>query len=101
MEIQEYNGWSNRETWATALHINNDSGLYENVIEQTKNYLDDEYPTAGLANEIEMFINEILDWENVSFNRQAFLMAQDIGSLYRVNWREIADSFLSEMKVKA
>jgi hypothetical protein len=64
-----------------------------------ENYLDDEYPTAGLANEIEMFINEILDWENVSLNRQAFSMAQDIGSLYRVNWREIADSFLSEMKV--
>ena len=28
MEIQEYNGWSNRETWATKLWIDNDQGLY-------------------------------------------------------------------------
>ena len=30
---EEYNGWTNRETWATALHINNDQGLYEAVQE--------------------------------------------------------------------
>jgi hypothetical protein len=98
MSDQEYNGWSNRETWATALHIDNDSGLYDNVLEQTKNYTDTEHPIAGLAGEIESFIDEVLDYENIKHNRNAFLMLTDIGSLYRVNWREIAEYYLTQVK---
>ena len=98
---EEFNGWSNRETWATALHINNDSGLYEPVTEKTKEMANDEtveHKTATLADIIEQFIDEILDYENIKENRNAFSMLSDIGSLYRVNWREIADSLLSDIK---
>lgn len=92
---EEYNGWSNRETWATALHINNDEGLLSPILEVAQLH-----ETVGdLADEIEAFVSEVLDFENVSTNRNAFMMLQDVGSLYRVNWWEIADSFLSEMKV--
>ena len=31
-----YNGWSNRETWAAALHINNDQTLYEIAQDYTR-----------------------------------------------------------------
>ena len=94
---QEYNGWTNRETWATALYINNDEGLINplNEVAKLHDNLND------MAEEIESFINEVLDFDNISTNRNAFLMLQDIGSLYRVNWREIAESIMSEIEVSA
>jgi hypothetical protein len=94
---QEYNGWTNRETWATALYINNDEGLINplNEVAKLHDNLND------MAEEIESFINEVLDFDNISTNRNAFLMLQDIGSLYRVNWREIAESIMSEIEVTA
>jgi hypothetical protein len=94
---QEYNGWTNRETWATALYINNDEGLINplNEVAKLHDNLND------MAEEIESFINEVLDFDNISTNRNAFLMFQDIGSLYRVNWREIAESIMSEIEVTA
>jgi hypothetical protein len=89
----EYNGWTNRETWAAALHINNDEGLLNPINEVAKLHEN----LNDLADEIQAFINEdVLTFENISTNRNAFLMLQDIGSLYRVNWREIAESFISD-----
>jgi hypothetical protein len=96
--IEEYNGWSNRETWATALHINNDQGLYETVRDwAVSNWEEDESEAVTiLAESIEDFVNELLetDWDGVKS------MRYDIGSLWRVNWREISESFISEMLVK-
>jgi hypothetical protein len=94
---EEYNGWTNRETWATALHINNDEGLINplNEVAKLHDNLND------MAEEIESFINEVLDFDNISTNRNAFLMLHDIGSLYRVNWREIAERIMSEIEVSA
>lgn len=90
----EFNGWTNRETWATALHINNDEGLLNPLINVAK--LHDSTPE--LADEIQAFIvDDVLEFDNVSTNRSAFLMLSDIGSLYRVNWREIAESILEQV----
>lgn len=96
---EEYNGWTNRETWATALHLNNDQGLYETVRDwASSNWEEQESETEAvtvLAESIEDFVEELLetDWDGVKY------MRYDIGSLYRVNWREIAESFISEMAV--
>lgn len=94
---EDYNGWTNRETWATALHINNDEGLINPLNEAAKLHKN----LNDMAGEIENFINEVLDFDNISTNRNAFMMLQDIGSLYRVNWREIAESIMSEVEVNA
>jgi hypothetical protein len=105
MNDQEYNGWSNRETWATALHINNDQYLYENARDYTKEELaghnqDEAINPYFLGEVLQNWIEgDLLTLENISGNFGLFNMLTDIGSLYRVNWREIADSFLSEMKV--
>ena len=110
---EEYNGWTNRETWATALHINNDQGLYERVQEMTKNTAeefkgepDEQDGTNSLGEAIENLIEEILDTEEIfsaspEQRRELINMSKDIGSFYRVNWREIAESFLSEIEVSA
>ena len=103
---EEYNGWSNRETWATALHINNDQGLYETAKDYTITAVEHHPSTEDgsgqneaiycLADTLENFVTELLDadWDGVKS------MRYDIGSLWRVNWQEIADSFISEMLVK-
>lgn len=94
---EQYNGWTNRETWATALYLNNDQSLYETVQNWASNNWEDDKNEAvnTVAESIEDFVTELLetDWDGVKS------MRYDIGSLWRVNWREIAQSFISEMLV--
>lgn len=91
----EYNGWTNRETWATMLHIDNDEGLLLPLLEVAQRHEN----VREVADEVEAFITEdVLTFDNVSTNRNAFLMLTDIGSLYRVNWQEIAQSLLDNVK---
>ena len=102
MESQEYNGWTNRETWATMLHIDNDQVLLESALDYAKTSLD-EHPEEGarncLAESIQYWIEEdLLTRENIAGNEGLWLMLTDIGSLYRVNWREIAENLLSYIK---
>jgi hypothetical protein len=92
VEKKDYNGWTNRETWATALHIDNDEGLLAPILEVAQLH-DNLY---DLADEIRDFIEEVLDFDNVSTNRNAFSMLTDIGSLYRVNWKEIAENYFTK-----
>lgn len=102
---EEYNGWSNRETWATALHINNDQYLYETANDYTRQEVEghdegEEINSYYLGQTLRCWIeDDLLTLENISGNQSLFSMLTDIGSFYRVDWQEIADSFLSEMKV--
>jgi hypothetical protein len=104
MESLEYQGWSNRETWATALHLGNDQGVYEAVRELTREEIEghdisEEINAYYLGERISEWVQDsVLGYDNVSTNPHAYSMLLDIGSLYRVNWREIAESYLSEMK---
>ena len=99
---EEYNGWSNRETWATNLWIDNERGLYEQVQDMAKTSLQ-EHPESGasdcLAESIEaLFDDAFSDIEEM--NNAGLIMLKDIGSLYRVNWREIAGNIISELELQ-
>jgi hypothetical protein len=104
METQEYQGWSNRETWATMLHIDNDEVLLETALEYTKEELgehenDEEMLTYYVGEVIKSWIqDDLLTLENVAGNQGLWLMLTDIGSLYRVNWKEIAESLIGYAK---
>lgn len=99
---EEYNGWTNRETWATALHINNDQALQEIAQEYVQQELASQQEgelgnSNRLAETLESWITEdLLTLENISGNQGLFNMLSDIGSLYRVNWLEIAETFEAE-----
>lgn len=36
----EYNGWTNRETWAFWLHVTNDQGMYHETREAASSFLE-------------------------------------------------------------
>jgi hypothetical protein len=102
---QEYNGWTNRETWATMLHINNDQWMQKQAAEYARTSLE-EHPEGGadscLAESLENWVTEdLLTHENIVENPFLFSMLTDIGSLYRVNWHEIARAEISDIEVNA
>ena len=119
MEAQDttYNGWSNRETWAMALWIGNEQSWSEDIdniaIEVIKPYFEapdwfndasrytwtfqdfgvyeSRMATRTLANRIEEYMQEMLDIESELMTPENIIMLlNDIGSLYRVNYDEIA-----------
>lgn len=108
METQGYNGWSNRETWATMLHINNDEYLQETAMDYARTALEEhaEEEEGDISEALYCLEDTIQNWieedlltrENIAGNEGLWLMLTDIGSLYRVNWREIAQSLLDDVK---
>jgi hypothetical protein len=108
--IKTYNGWTNRETWATALHINNDQYLQELADDYAQTAHNEHKADAQeelditcdavacLADTFESWITEdLLTRENIAGNEGLFMMLSDIGSLYRVNWRELAEAWISDI----
>ena len=108
MSEETYNGWTNRETWAVALHINNDQGWQESVHEAIRedmrtdsedfwNNVPDNATAARKAGEIiKDLVEEAL--EDIYTDAEYRRVRDDIGSLWRVNWTELGASFLSDLE---
>lgn len=121
-----YNGWSNRATWAVALHINNDEGWQERIHELVRERLaegqgddsevtgvehaGDDYSAETLqevADRIERdvtsivdplaYVEEFGDTELSTWANGPGLAARDIGDLSEVDWSEIAESFIADI----
>ena len=88
---QEHQGWTNRETWAASLWINNDQGMQEMGIEYAGQ---DEYGDA-LKDWFDELWAEVLD-NPAETSRELRSMFGDIGSLWRVNWKEVRDGLLED-----
>jgi hypothetical protein len=96
----QYNGWTNRETWATKLHLDNTEILNDWAWELARkwNDADEELFVYELGEWIkDLFEEDLFSYENVINNRDLFNMLTDIGSLYRVDWREIAQTYVEEL----
>jgi hypothetical protein len=94
----EYNGWSNRETWAANLWLTNTPELYEATLAYgpTPN----EYTGAStfadmMAGESLELIAELL--RNDPRNGNPEMMLRDIGSAWRIDWREIYAGLLEHL----
>lgn len=97
---KEYNGWSNRETWAAKLHLDNDEALNDYAWEYARQWEEarEEKSVYELGETLRNWIEEdLLTLENVAGNRDLWMMLSDIGSLYRVNWQEIAQTYAEEL----
>lgn len=97
---ETYEGWTNRETWAAALWVNNDQGLYETVQELAKHADCCDSPLMCLEESLEALFDDAFS-DIAEMTATGLVMLKDIGSLYRVNWREIANSTLQELQVQA
>ena len=96
MADETYNGWTNRETWATYLWLTNEERLYKAAIQIVHRRLNAPSVMLGsdelVRDNLRGFIEELFTWENMT-ERMAgeglYRMREDIGSLWRVDWREI------------
>jgi hypothetical protein len=111
---QEFNGWHNRETWAAALYIGNDQGLNDQAIELLeaafdKGSLEGETVKDNRRAGIARAGARLDEWIESLFTRKGYEgefggewpaaladMAADIGSLYRVDYYEIAEALLED-----
>lgn len=94
IEAEEFNGWINRETCVIALHLTSDQELYI----QAQAIVDDARNINEAAVTIERWVKEkhsILHHEphNRIPHSWAMLLA-DAGSLWRVDWRAVTESFV-------
>ena len=90
MNEEKYGGWTNHETWAVNLWLSNDEGLYNEVCEIVKNSED----KCGAEKNIKEYVEDL---KEMSKSREAGeelkSMFDDIGSMWRVNWREISKAW--------
>jgi len=102
---EKYEGWTNRETWATNLWLDNDRGLYYTVQEMAREAIlskdeDQEFACSTcLAENLESLFDEAFS-DIAEMSQEGLNMLKDIGSLYRVNWHEIATNILSELQTQ-
>jgi hypothetical protein len=102
-----YNGWTNYETWAVKLWIDNEQGDYEYWREATRNVIEtcrDKYPNEFAdkeANERILLGQQLKDWheeaaESFMANQASVFADLMNAALGAVEWNEIAQSMLED-----
>jgi hypothetical protein len=92
----EHNGWTNRETWATALHLSNDQGLYNKcreLVQGENRFSGSDAISKWVMEEVNTVFYPDRGVETAEWLR---LLAADVGSFWRVDWMAVADSFIEE-----
>jgi hypothetical protein len=109
---QEYNGWSNRETWAIQLHLSNNEGDYDLMRETAREILSEEHTpgTFAFTSAVGAMANYIKEWteevfndvlyahENGSTNEAGRSFVADVGSWWRADFYEIAEHWIDEAR---
>jgi hypothetical protein len=101
---ETYNGWTNRETWATYLWLTNDEGLYREAIETVRAPFRGEgrYALGPFDHEAIPLLED--DLANMfealfafeSLTPSTYRIREDIGSLWRVDWGEIVKHLVDD-----
>tara|TARA_B100000287_G_C20470742_1_gene717119 strand:+ start:475 stop:855 length:381 start_codon:yes stop_codon:yes gene_type:complete len=111
----EYNGWPNRETWVASVRLDNDYQLYQERLKVVAASLErrqlersDDY---GHPHAVGWVARDLEEWFKRRFvvepefrnshviidqRRDEFEMVREIGSLWRVDWRAIAENYVAE-----
>jgi hypothetical protein len=107
-----YEGWTNRETWAVALHVSNDQGWHDMVLESITEAMvgagedaaDNNklgflsaHEAGGIVRESVETLEDALETGDCDVSA-VYGVLRDIGSLWRVDWSEIGASFLDALK---
>lgn len=95
---ERYNGWTNRETWAVSLYLGNDQGWQEDCLTLAREVAHEDNP-AYLAGElVREYVDELAySVSEGDASRDTRMAILDMGSLWRVDWREVGASFLEDV----
>ena len=111
----EYNGWTNRESWAMALWLDNEQSTQEATLEKVreiikgidndervkdKTWSRNEAILFRTADGLKEWLEEMrLDaFEDPANHKEALKMWEDIGSEYRIDWHEVAKHFIQDIQ---
>ena len=117
----EYNGWTNRETWAYSLWLSNEQAMYEEIRERMKTAIKDSITGKGAyfhpighpeqaemsrteligvtAEALKDYLEELKETEEHGIPEQSkplHSMMEDIGSDWRIDYFEIAENEFGE-----
>lgn len=100
-EAELYNGWTNRETWALMLWINNDEGLqnWAHDVIRDAEQLDAGTREANFRHWVESILTRSGYEAEFGEPWPANLadVAEDVGSLWRINWHEAIESIRTDL----
>lgn len=89
---EQYNGWSNYQTWAVALWLDNTESTYQLMQEAAQSAADYDVPVDHLAAYIEEFVED----GNPLANQASMYSDLLVNIIARVDWREIAQHLLEQ-----
>src|SRR5262245_45440597 len=106
---KRYNGWTNYETWAVALWLDNDSGSYDHWRERAQEAYDnaeagthygsetrEEAATAALREELSAWHDDIQDELGITEKLGGTVFADLLGAaMSEVNFHEIAEHYVA------
>ena|SRR3990172_6722400 len=95
---KSYNGWTNYETWATALWIDNEESTYHERQALAQSFKQDEDDPDSVA-DVAGYAVRLCDWvQNELMPDLGASLAADLlgAALSEINWHEIAESWLEE-----
>ena len=105
MQNEDYNGWQNRETWAVMLHLDNDQNLQQDYMQLYKMVKSEDLTSDVLtpdqkliynfSDQLKEWVSDIVNpnyWQEhgIDMPEWAIYMNEDVGSLWRVYWDQIA-----------
>jgi len=101
MTKKEYNGWTNYETWAVKLWMDNEEGTYRYWTERAEELITDAQRTEDEP-DISDFADKIKSQHDEALPEvQGFAADLLNAAMSEVNWHEIAESLLNDAKENA
>ena len=99
---ERYNGWTNYETWAVALWIDNDQGSHEYWRERARECCRQNEEQAGAENDLANDLNDEHEQgkdELLAASRRECSVWADLlsAAVSAVNWLEIAHHFIGDV----
>lgn len=101
-DVQGYQGWTNYETWATALWLDNEQHSYEGARETARQcYRDAEATTYGLSR-LDVAVHDLADvlreeLDEAMPDLEASMWSDLLRSAFgEIDWKELAEHYLDD-----